>query len=221
MGAPLPALSAIAVFLSLAAPGARAAPPPAGPSDATSREFIAAAKDGRVDDVQRLLLDPQHPGLVYSTDTVGATALLWAAANGNAAVVDVLLAASPRPRLDARTTYNTIVYPCAAFESPGVGADTALHLAAVKGFPFVKELIDAFVQAKISRDLYDSQGATPLGLAACGGNADAVRLLLENGSDPNANNSPSNAEKQLYTEVDLNKGKTPLDFAAAEITPTS
>ncbi len=93
--------------------------------------------------------------------------VLWAAANGNTEIVDLLLKA------DANIDDN------------GARHGTALHEAALNGHFDVVELL---IDRKADLNLSDHCGATALHQAAASGDERIVSLLLENGADPTVRN---------------------------------
>ncbi|MDR0779396.1 MAG: ankyrin repeat domain-containing protein [Pseudomonadales bacterium] len=95
----------------------------------------------------------------------GATALHWAAYNGDVALAKALLDAGANPSAANRN------------------GSTPLWLAATRGdAAMLKTLLDAGANANEELPL----GRRPLMLAARSGVIDAVRVLLEHGADPNA-----------------------------------
>ncbi|MBY0495755.1 MAG: ankyrin repeat domain-containing protein [Cyanobacteria bacterium] len=111
----------------------------------------------------------------------GMTALHWAALNGDAELASMLLYAGAN--VGAKTR---------------IGGYTPLHLAAQVGNAAV---IAPMVAAGAQVSALTATGATALMQAAHSGNADSVRILLENGADPNVKETAN--------------GQTALMFAAA------
>ncbi len=127
-------------------------------------DFVLAAANDRVSEVKALLQRGLDPGTV---DKNGDTALVAAARGGNAATVDVLLAA--RAPVNARTRFG----------------DTAISLAALNGhLGVVRQLRAAGGEVNTPRTW------TPLIYAATGGHNEVVLYLLKEGADINAE-SPS------------------------------
>jgi uncharacterized protein len=111
----------------------------------------------------------------------GMTALHWAALNGDAELASMLLYAGAN--VGAKTR---------------IGGYTPLHLAAQIGNANV---IAPLVAAGAQVGAATATGATALMQAAHSGSTDAVRILLENGADPNVKETAN--------------GQTALMFAAA------
>lgn len=141
--------------LTLAAVALGASAPNSPVADAAMRRDIAAVRS----------LIAKHAD-VNVPQGDGMTALHWAARNGDAEMVDVLLRA--KASLTAATR---------------IGAYTPLHVASQAGSaPVVRALIKAGADAKLPT----STGVTPLHLAALAGSAETVTLLAHAGADPNA-----------------------------------
>jgi uncharacterized protein len=111
----------------------------------------------------------------------GMTALHWAALNGDAEIASMLLYAGAN--VSAKTR---------------LGGYTPLHLASQIGN---SNVIAPLLAANASVSVLTATGATPLMQAAASGNADSVRMLIENGADPNVKETAN--------------GQTALMFAAA------
>ena len=111
----------------------------------------------------------------------GMTALHWAALNGDAELASMLLYAGAN--VGAKTR---------------IGGYTPLHLAAQIGNANV---MAPLVAAGAQVAALTTTGATALMQAAHSGSADAVRILIENGADPNVKETAN--------------GQTALMFAAA------
>ncbi|MBK7334038.1 MAG: ankyrin repeat domain-containing protein [Betaproteobacteria bacterium] len=120
--------------------------------------FLAVAND-KVSDVRDYLKRGIDPN---SVDANGDTGLITAARAGNAATVDVLLAARADP--ERRNRFG----------------DTAMMVAALNGhFGIMKAL-------RAKGAAVDGPGWTPLIYAATGGHEEIVRWLLGEGADVNA-----------------------------------
>ena len=145
----------------------------AGPSDIAN---AAMAKDAAA--VKKLLKEGND---VNGAQGDGMTALHWAALNGDAELASMLLFAGAN--VGAKTR---------------IGGYTPLHLAAQIGNASV---IAPLVAAGAQVGMLTATGATALMQAAHSGSADSVRILLENGADPNIKETAN--------------GQTALMFAAA------
>jgi ankyrin repeat protein len=144
-----------------------------GPSDIAN---AAQSKDAAA--VRKLLKDGAD---VNAAQGDGMTALHWAALNGDVDMASMLLYAGAN--VGAKTR---------------IGGYTPLHLAAQVGNAGV---IAPLVAAGAQVAALTSTGATALMQAAHSGSADAVRILIENGADPNVKETAN--------------GQTALMFAAA------
>lgn len=112
---------------------------------------IEAAKRGNEDQIEELL-KLRHP--VNKTDTVGNSALHWAAAGGHAGAVNILLQWKADPNLQNR------------------GGDTPLHKAAWKNHIAA---VNALVKGGANVTIKNEEQQTPLDLAR---NRDVKRLLV-------------------------------------------
>ena len=128
-------------------------------------EIHEATRRGDLGTVNALLKD--HPELVLSQETNGATALHWAALLGRKEVAELLLA--NKAEVDARDS----------------GGETPLLWAAYKG---QKDVVELLLANKASVKAKDRSGATPLHAAAQYGHTDVVELLLASNADVNATN---------------------------------
>jgi ankyrin repeat protein len=99
----------------------------------------------------------------------GTTALHWAAFNGDADLVALLLRAGANPRVVTR-----------------VGAITPLSLACINGDG---PIISALLKAGADPNMATATGATPLMTAAASGSVPAVLALIEHGAQVNARES--------------------------------
>ncbi|HJU44454.1 MAG TPA: ankyrin repeat domain-containing protein, partial [Vicinamibacterales bacterium] len=146
---------------------------------AQSRAPIADAAQGKDAATVRKLI--KEGGDVNAAQGDGMTALHWAALNGDAELASMLLYAGAN--VGARTR---------------IGGYTPLHLAAQIGHANV---IAPLIAAGAQVSAVTSTGATALMHAAHSGNADAARMLIENGADLNVKETAN--------------GQTALMFAAA------
>jgi ankyrin repeat protein len=111
----------------------------------------------------------------------GMTALHWAAMNGDAELAQMLIVAGANVRATTR-----------------LGTYTPLYLASQHGHaPVIQALITAGADLKAGTP----NGTTPLMVAAASGEVEAVRILIEHGSDVNAKDGV--------------RAQTPLMYAAA------
>lgn len=104
---------------------------------------------------------------VNAVDAGGLTALMWAAAYGQAPTTALLLRAG------------------AIHSTRGPDGETALHLAASGGHT---EIIRLLLAAGMAVDDADDMGSTPLMYAAHGNHAHALNELLNHSADPTNTN---------------------------------
>ncbi len=128
---------------------------------------VAEAAGLRDRDAVRTLL--RQGADVNAAQGDGMTALHWAAMNGDADLVSMLLYAGANVRATTR-----------------LGGYTPLHLASRTANPAV---ISRLIEGGADTKIRTSTGATPLMLAAETGSVDAVKALLDKGADPNAKES--------------------------------
>ena len=155
-----------------------------------------AAADGKLEAVKQILRKDARQ--VNARDSVGATPLHWAAAEGHPEVVTLLLASGAD--VNAQATNGVTPLKSAAHRGQvdtatlllAHGADvdltdkegqTSLHNAAFRGHLAVVRLLVAHKANVNARDLRKS---TPLHSAAAGGNLGVVDLLLGSRADVNA-----------------------------------
>jgi ankyrin repeat protein len=125
-------------------------------------EVADAAMQRNNDVVTKLVKDGAD---VNGSQPDGATALMWAAYNGDVKLAQALLKAGANPSAANRN------------------GSTALWLAATRGdAEMLETLLDAGANANEELPL----GRRPLMLAARSGVVDAVNVLLKHGADPNA-----------------------------------
>jgi ankyrin repeat protein len=144
----------------------------------TSAPVAAAAQERDTAAVRTLIKEGAD---VNAAQGDGMTALHWAALNGDAELASLLLYAGAN--VGAKTR---------------IGGYTPLHLAAQVGHASV---IAPLIASGAQVGALTTTGATALMHAAHSGNADAVRTLIENGSDLNVKETAN--------------GQTALMFAAA------
>ncbi|MFO8008909.1 MAG: ankyrin repeat domain-containing protein [Candidatus Brocadiia bacterium] len=135
-------------------------------------------------------------GQRYAPDWRGRTAVHNAAAGGDSALMEFLLAhgaqvngtddAGMTPLHHAARASNTEAVWCLLKHGSAVGVQdqdgwTPLHWAARNGAP---EVAGALLLSEAPLDVPDSYGWRPVHCAAAEGNADVLALLLEAGADP-------------------------------------
>jgi ankyrin repeat protein len=199
-----------------------------------------------VDDLEALkVLLRAKPGVVFTKDDDGKTALHWAASKGHKDVAELLLANKADVNAKENHDQTPLYYAAGAGHKDLVelllshGADvkakdrngaTPLHNAAFRGHRDIAEVLlahGAYVDAR------DSNFATPLHNAASRGYRDVAELLLLNfayvdAKDRNGATPLHNATSRGYSDVmelllahgaDANardgKGATPSQLAAA------
>ncbi len=134
-----------------------------------------AAQQGNRDAVKALL---KQAADVNAAQGDGMTALHWAAMNGDAEMVDMLVYAGANIRATTR-----------------IGAYTPLYLASQRGHaPAIASLLKAGGDVKAGTP----NGTTPLMVAALSGEVEAVKVLLEAGADPNAKDSVRDQTALMY-----------------------
>ncbi|MEM8781273.1 MAG: ankyrin repeat domain-containing protein [Planctomycetota bacterium] len=127
--------------------------------------------------------------------------LHFAAREGHAAVVAVLLERGVRPECRTR------------FATPMHARRTPLHFAAEGGHAAVlAQLLDAGADV----DVLDARNDRPLHLAARRGHAAAARALVAAGADPEAKNG--NARTPLHEAIRSDDGVSDADANAAALT---
>lgn len=161
-------------------------------------EIYYAAKNGALNQVQRLL--KSHPELVSSKNGAsdGGTPLEAAAQSGHKDVAELLLTSGADVNAKDNRGYTPLHEAAkwghkdvaelllanrAAVNAKDKFGDTPLHVAAVRGHKGVAELLLAN-SAELNAE--HEEGPTPLHSAAHQGQRDMVELLLANGADVNA-----------------------------------
>ena len=135
------------------------------PSPHGETPLMVAARSGAVDSVTALLRHGADAGVDAQEGWRGQTALMWAAAEGHAAVVAPLMAAGAD--VDARSD----------------GGFTPLAFAVRAGHG---DSVEALLDAGADVDLALPDGASPLHLAVINAHYDVALQLLEHGADPTA-----------------------------------
>lgn len=134
----------------------------------------------------------------------GQTALMWAAVEGHADIVRLLIAAGANVDEQSRlidtpeSSYERLegdfVYP----RTPK-GRLTALHLAARAG---ELQTVQVLVESGAGLDAFDAEGTTALIVATLNDHLDVTRALLEAGADPNV--ADTYGRTLLFAAVDDN-----------------
>lgn len=173
---------------------------------------------------QRLLATATTPAksaaLANAANRYGVTPLSLACINGNAAIVDALLAAGADPNLAlpggetplmtaARTgklaAVQALLTRGADVNSKLPGGQTALMWSAAEGHTAV---VDALLAAKANVQASVDTGLNALLFAVRAGHLDTVRALLKSGMDINAVTTPTKTGNKLPK-----KGNSPLTLA--------
>ena len=149
-------------------------------------ELVAAVKKRLVQKALQLI---QAGVDVNAAGARGETALLWAVIHGESEIVSALLTAgaNPTPRTRGK-------------RAPGNSAAraTPLHFATN---PERVDILKQLLAAGAELEAEDAVGMTPLAAAAAAGQADAVRLLLSAGANPDHGNPLLMAAKNGYVEI--------------------
>lgn len=135
----------------------------AQPAAAADNALADAAMHGDVTALRALLRQKLD---VNAAQGDGSTALHWAAYNGNAEMVQLLLGRGANVRAQTR-----------------LGSITPMMMAAKNGDAAIIKLL---LDAKDDASAPNANGTTPLILAAASGKAEAVALLLARGANVNA-----------------------------------
>jgi ankyrin repeat protein len=143
---------------------------------AAGQSLVAdAAQQGNKDAVKALL---KQAADVNAAQGDGMTALHWAAVNGDAEMVDMLVYAGANIRATTR-----------------IGAYTPLYLASQRGHAAaIKSLLKAGGDVKAGTP----NGTTPLMVAAMSGEVEAVKALLDAGADANARDTVRGQTALMY-----------------------
>lgn len=132
--------------------------------------LIGAATHGQVDEVKRVLRSGRATGAAH--DAVGATALMAAVAQGNAALVRVLL--------DGGARVNSATHTEKSGRPAGI---TALMIAAQSGnLDAISMLLDAGADPNMRLTSQPWNGEAAIGFATRGGHARVVEALLKRGA---------------------------------------
>lgn len=179
--------------------------------------LLAATRARRPDNVRVLLAAAD----VNAADTTGQTALMIAAATGQAGILKELLNAGARADLQDERGRSALWHAAAAGDvaavgalattgSPLEGADsngrTPLAIAAAGGHTRV---VEALMQAGASIAAASSNGTTPLMLAAGNGHTAVLQLLLDSRAAVDAQNRHGDTALILAT-----RGNQPQAVAA-------
>jgi cytohesin len=155
--------------------------------------LMAAARTGRLDAVRMLL---EGSANVNAADTYQEqTALMRAASEGHAAVVEALLQAGANPNLKARV--NTIAERKHA-DHP-TGGFTALMFAARNGH---EAAVRALIAGGADPNLTNGDGVTATIIAIVNDRFDLASTLIDLGADPN--------DGSLYFAVDMHDATTDM-----------
>lgn len=178
--------------------------------------LMIVARGGRVDAARVLL---RHGAKVNAVESWrGQTALIWAVAQGQPAMVKELIVRGAD--VNARATVNNwerqVTAEPRAIYRPAGGLTPLLYAAREGCVECARLLIDAGADPGLA----DPEGISPLLLAVMNGRFDVARLLLEKGAE--ANTWDFWGRTPLYAAVDLNtipRGGRPDRPSLDETTP--
>jgi len=160
---------------------------------------MTAARTGRVEAARALLV--RGANVNAAERFMGETALMWAAAEGHAAMVKLLaeagasLNAHSTPLEFAKITFNGSTMVSTPLPRGGM---TALLLAAREG---ALAGVQALAEVGADLNVADRDGATPLIMAILNRHNDIAALLIDKGADLSA--ADSSGMTALYAAVDL------------------
>ena len=176
----------------------------------SAQKILHAAHDGDMEKIKSLLKD--NPDLVFSKDNLNAAPLHYAALNGHADAVQLLLGLGADVNAVAKNDY------------------TALHFAAQQGY---KDVAEVLLANKAQIDPPNKNGMTPLALAAAFGRTGVAEVLLAHHANVNAKDGHASTplhyaairgskdivEVLLANKADIEAkdaaGRTPLQMAVS------
>ena len=182
--------------------------------------LMAAARSGNVEVVDALLQGRSSAGSDYGNASIvvvgnaadpnaregwyGQTALMWAAAAGNTAVMQRLIEAGAdvdqaSARIDAPEIEPDRMQGGFVYAKIPEGRMTALHFAARDG---QLEAARVLIEAGADLNIGDNYETTPVTLAVLNGHLGVAAALLEAGADPNA--ADRYGRTPLFVATDLN-----------------
>jgi ankyrin repeat protein len=164
---------------------------------------MIAAQVGSVEEV-RMLLD-RGLDVNEAEPTRMQNALMWAAAEGHAAVVDLLIQRGANVSAASKGGFTPLVFASLKNDAPSVerllkaGADanyalsdqTKILTAATSNKCYLAAV--ALLDGGANPNVSDRTGNTPLHAAAQAGSLDLVKKLLAKGANPNARTNPAPA----------------------------